>query len=724
MSKSKRIRKKRGGGWAAVGYSLRMARQAGPIKFTKALRRSNVCKTCALGMKGMKNELGHGFQVCKKAMQAIAQDLRPAIPPEFWKQHSIEQLKAYSGRDLESLGRLSHPLFRGADSTHFEVISWEEAYQKVFEQFRSVDHSRSFFYTSGRSSNEAAFLIQLLARQYGTNNINNCSYYCHQASGVGLKQTFGSGTSTVMLEDVEKSDLVVLIGCNPSSNHPRFMTFLMNLRSRGGNVLVVNPFVELGLERFGVPSKIGSLLFTTEIASEYYQPHCGGDLSFLKAVCVKLWRDGKANKKFLEENCNNYQEWVNDLESQDIDSLLVKSGLSQGELNSFVDYLVNAKSIIFSWAMGITHQIHGVESVRTLANLALMLGQVGNPGSGLLPLRGHSNVQGVGTNGVVPKLSQNMIDALAQHLNLVVPKESGFDTHSSMEAASQGKIDFAVLLGGNLYGANPDLQWASDALNQISFTLQISTTLNQGHLMGQGKTSLILPVRTRDEEKQITTQESMFNYVRYSSGGAKAPIENLPSEVEIITLIGKELYNTNPVPWDQFSDHTIIRDFISKTVPGMREVSEIVEKEFTIPGRIYHSPKFSTEDGKANLAIVESIDATPEQQHYNLTSFRSEGQFNTIVYDEEDIYRGVSHRNVVFIHEEDGKSLGIEDGDMVKLVSEVGSLEVEAVFSRIRPKNVAMFYPEANAIIPANIDPQSKTPSFKRCQVKISKISS
>ena len=225
MSKSKRIRKKRGGGWAAVGYSLRMARQAGPIKFTKALRRSNVCKTCALGMKGMKNELGHGFQVCKKAMQAVAHDLRPPISQEFWKQHSITQLKSYSGRELESLGRLSHPLFRDEDSTHFEVISWNEAYEKVFKQFRKVDHSRSFFYTSGRSSNEAAFLIQLLARQYGTNNINNCSYYCHQASGVGLAKSLGGGTATLTLEDVSKADLVVLIGANPASNHPRRASF-------------------------------------------------------------------------------------------------------------------------------------------------------------------------------------------------------------------------------------------------------------------------------------------------------------------------------------------------------------------------------------------------------------------------------------------------------------------------------------------------------------------
>ncbi|MCE7733471.1 MAG: FdhF/YdeP family oxidoreductase [Candidatus Heimdallarchaeota archaeon] len=721
MGKSKRIAKKRGGGWPAVVYSMKLAKKAGPLKLLKAIRKSNVCKTCAFGMKGARNELGEGLQICKKGMQAITQDLMPGIPKEFWETHPIDLLKTYSGKELEGLGRLIHPLYRKIGDEYFTSISWDDAFEKIFDQFRNVTSDKTFFYTSGRSSNEAAFLTQLLARQYGANNVNNCSFYCHQATGVGLSQTFGSGTSTVELEDVDKSDLVVLIGANPSSNHPRFMTHLMNLRKRKGSVLIINPFKEVGLEKFAIPSKVRSLLFTSDIASDYFQPHCGGDMSFLKAATAKIWIDGFGNKEFMEKHCNNFEEWLADIETTDIAKLLTQAGLTEDELDVFCEYLINANNVIFTWAMGLTHQIHGVETIRILANLALMLGMIGKEGAGLLPLRGHSNVQGVGTVGVVPKLKPKMVDALAEHLQVTVPDQPGLDTFASIEAAERGEIDFALLLGGNLYGSNPNLNRAGQALNNINFTLQISTTFNLGHIFGQGKECLILPVRTRDEETQITTQESMFNFVRYSVGGSKSPAEDLPTETEIIGNIGRTIFPDGSISWTDMANHDSIREVISNVVPGLKEIISVTEKEFTVPGRVYHEPEFNTPNKKANLGVFSPPDTSPKTGHFNLTTFRSEGQFNTIIYDEEDIYRGTNHRNVVFISQVDLDQMEIESGNQVIVKSEIGEMKVEAVSARIRPGNLAMFYPEANQIVPAKLDPKSRTPSFKRITVSLKK---
>lgn len=714
---------KRGGGWNAVKYSFVMSMKAGgPHRLLGALRRRNTCKACALGMKGMRNELGQGFQVCKKAMQAIVQDLRPAIKREFWEKNSIKDLKTMSPRKLESLGRLGHPLLREQGDTHFRPISWDDAFSMIHKKMLGVAPERTIYYASGRSSNEAAFLLQLMARQQGSNHVNNCSYYCHQASGVGLGRTFGSGTATVTLEDVTRSDLLVLIGANPSSNHPRFMTQLMALRERGGRVVVINPLKEIGLQRFAIPSEVKSLFFTNEIASHYLQPHCGGDMAFLKAAVVKLWQEDRVDKKRMKKYCDNFDSWRSDIDSSNYEELLGFSGLSQAELNTFCDLLVNSENIIFSWAMGITHQKHGVESVQMISALALMLGMVGKEGAGLLPLRGHSNVQGVGTVGVIPKLKPKMVQRIGDRLGLDIPDHEGFDTYACMKAMDEERVDVAFYLGGNLLSSNPDTEWARKSLSKVPFTIQLSTTLNFGHLEGQGRTSLILPVRTRDEESHFTTQESMFNFVRYSEGGAKPPIKDLPSEIEIITRIAGQLFGNDTIEWDSLVDTDKIRDMISQVVPGLERISDVVEEEFTIPGRIYHEKRFSTKTGKAQLEVLSPPDARPSEGKFNLTTFRSEGQFNSIIYEERDLYRGTTHRDVVLMNPEDITNLGIKEGEYVKIRSAAGELKVQVVSYDIRMGNVGMYYPEGNVIVPRELDPQSKTPVFKRIEVTISPI--
>ena len=690
------------------------------LRLYQALKSRNTCKTCALGMGGMRNEIGQGLQVCKKSLQAQAQDMQAGIDRAFYTENSLAELARLSGRELEGLGRMVHPLYLAEDACHFQVLSWEEALSKLLDSWRTSNPNRSFFYTSGRSSMEAAFLVQLLARQWGTNNVNNCSYYCHQASGVGLGQSLGSGTSTVTLEDVTKSDLVVLIGANPASNHPRLMTLMADLRRRGGHVVVINPFKELGLQRFKVPSQLSSLLFGSEIASLYLQPHCGGDLAFLKAAAAYLWRKQMADVEFLQTYCNGFEEFRADLVVQDLDDLLAKSGISQKELQAFCEHLGRSENTIFAWAMGITHQKQGVDNVRAITNLALLRGMVGKPGAGLLPIRGHSNVQGIGSVGVVPKLKPQMAEAMLKHLGVDQPKRAGKDTFHCLQAAHKGEIDFTLCLGGNLYAANPDLKWAAEALAKIDFTVFMSTTFNLGHIHGHGKNTLILPVRARDEEKQSTAQESMFNYVRLSHGGRPAPIDDLPSESGVFAEVGKRLLGEKPVPWSDLFDHAEIRKFIAQTVPNMEPLAQLDRgNEFTIPGRIKHHPVFNTENRKANLSVLDPPDGRPAKGKFNLMTFRSEGQFNTIIYDEEDLYRGVEHRQVVFMNHDDIGSHGFAEGEWVWVRSRIGRLRVAVVDAPIRSGNVAMYYPEANAIVPGKLDPQSHTPVFKRIAVEI-----
>jgi len=715
------------GGRNSIQYAFRTAKNSGGfIKFFSALNSPNTCKTCGLGKGGIKgglrNEMGQGFQVCKKSMQAQAQDMLPGIPEEFFKKTSLRELAQMSGQKLEALGRLINPLYLPEGADYFQPVEWSQAYEILLKNWQSANPDRSFFYSSGRSSNEAVFLIQLLARQWGTNNINNCAYYCHQASGVGLTQSLGVGVSTIQLDDLQKSDVIILIGANPASNHPRLMKYFVHHKRRGGKVLVINPFKELGLQRFNVPSDIRSLLFGSNIADYYIQPHCGGDLAFIKAAIALLFKEKKVDTDFLDKHCNNLDEFQKDIESQDIEKLLKMSGVSLKDLQIFCDYLNKSKNTIFAWGMGITQQLHGVESVRMIANLALTLGMVGKEGAGLLPLRGHSNVQGVATVGAVPQLKKKIAESLMKHLNIKLPPSPGKDTFSCIEAASKGEIDFALLLGGNLYGASPHLKWTREALNKINFIAFLSPTLNSGHVQGGGKNSLILPVRARDEEKLSTSQESMFSYVRLSLGGSKAPSDDLPSETDIFAIAGKTLLGETPVPWSKLADHKEIRKLISITLPKMHSMAGLDSgKEFTIPGRVKHTPNFSTENEKANLAAIDSVDSRPEEGFLNLMTFRSEGQFNTIVYEEEDLYRGAEHRMVVFMNKNDISNNGFSTGKEVWVESEAGKIKLELLEGSIRAGNAAVYFPEANIIVPGKVDPQSRTPAFKRVSVRIYK---
>ncbi len=394
------------------------------------------------------------------------------------------------------------PLYAGRDDTHYRVIGWEEALDRVARQLRDQPPDQNFFYASGRSSNEAGFLLQLFARLYGTNYVNNCSYYCHQASGVGLGRSLGTGTATVTLEDVEKTDLFVLIGGNPASNHPRLMRTLMNVRRRGGHVLVINPVKEIGLVNFSVPSDVRSLLFGSKIASLYVQPHIGGDIALLTGVAKIVLERNAVDARFLAEATEGFEAYQAHVRGTSWETIEQASGVDRATMAKMAEMYLRAPTAVFGWTMGITHHEHGVANVQTIVNLALLRGMVGRPRAGLLPIRGHSNVQGIGSVGVAPALKQKILDNLETYLKVKLPTRPGLDTMACMEAAEQGAVRSAVCLGGNLFGSNPDATFALQALSKLELVAYLSTTLNTGHAWGRARETLILPVRARDEEPE------------------------------------------------------------------------------------------------------------------------------------------------------------------------------------------------------------------------------
>ena len=720
-----------GGGLPTILYSIRKARESGGLlHFYRRMRLRNTCKTCAVGMGGqrggMRNELSDHLEVCKKSFQAQAADMMPPIDESFFTRHSHEDLLQWTPKQLEDAGRIGFPVMFEEGQSHWRRITWREAVDVSAEALRESKPEEAVFYASGRSGNEAAFLLQCFARVYGTNNVTNCSFYCHQASGVGLQMAIGSGTSTVEAADLEHADFAMVIGANPASNHPRLIKPLVDIRKRGGKVVVVNPVREAGLERFRIPSRLGSLLLGSKVSDVYVQPHIGADIAFLKGVAKYVLENGGVAEEYVAQNTTGWPELRADLEAATWQDLEAASGVALQQMNEVGQLYLRSRNAIFLWAMGVTQHVHGVENILAIANLAMMRGMLGRPHAGLLPIRGHSNVQGVGSVGVVPALKDAFKRRLEAAYNIEVPARRGFDTVESIEAMGQGKVHASLLLGGNLYGASPEPAWTARCMQQVDTSIYISTKLNPGHFHGRGKKTVILPARTRDEEAQSTTQESMFNYVRLSDGGASPLSAEMRSEVEIIASIAAKVLPAQPIDWESWKDHKKLRQEIARVVPGFTDLGNIdkTKQEFTVPDRIRHTRQFGTADGKARMHVTAvPMDALAEDE-LRLMTLRSEGQFNTVVYEEDDAYRGVRGRDVVLMHRVDVKRLGFSPGERVHVVSQAGTYgPVRIACIDIRPGNVAAYCPEANVLIPRTLDPRSRTPVFKNVAVRIVPVS-
>ena len=707
-----------GGGIAAIVYVLRKGREAGGVlRLYRRMRSRNACKTCALGMGGqlggMVNEAGRFPEFCKKSVQAQAGDMAGAISEEFFRATPIEALARLTPLEFERLGRLAFPVIADDGAARFRRLGWDEALARAAGALREAPPDEAFFYSSGRSSNEAAFLLQLIARAYGTSNIHNCSYYCHSASGVALSGVYGTATSSIVLEDLEQADFALVAGANPASNHPRLVPVLVRLRRRGGRVLVVNPIRELGLVRFRIPSDPRSLLFGSTVSDIYLQPHAGSDVALFKALLKSVVETGGVDRGFVAEHTTGWEDVERDLASSSWEALVAACGVPKREIDEAAAALVAARRGIFLWAMGLTHHANGVDNVLALANLALARGWLGRSGCGLLPIRGHSNVQGVGSVGVSPALRKAFAERM-ERLYDIRAAGPGQDTYASMRAAHEGRIRAAVLLGGNLFSSNPDRVWSAAALRRIPVTVSITTKLNEGHVLGRGRTAIILPALARDEESQGTTQESMFNYVRLSDGGTPAVAGEMRSEVEILASLAERILPPGRFDWGALRSHRRLREEIAKAVPGFEPIGAIDEtrREFQIGGRTFHEPTFATPDGRARFHVTPSP-AAPRPGELRLMTIRSEGQFNTVVYEEEDLYRGTTRRDAVMMSAEDAARLGAAEGDRVIVETEVGRLPARVAIIDVRPGNIAMYYPEANAIVPRRLDSRSGTPAFK-----------
>ncbi len=695
------------------------------MRLYKRMRTRNACKTCALGMGGqqggMTNEAGRFPEVCKKSVQAQAGDMAPPIKEEFLRRNDFASLAALGSEGLERLGRIGFPMLAGPGDDRFSRISWEEALERAGGAFAGTHPDQTFFYSSGRASNEAAFLMQLVARAYGTNNVHNCSFYCHSASSVALAGVYGSGTASVTLEDLDRADLALVAGANPASNHPRLMSKLVELRRRGGRVIIVNPLRELGLERFRIPSDLRSMVFGSTVSDLYLQPAVGTDVALFKAILKGLFERGACAHDFIESHTEGWQALRDDLAGVSGRQLSRACGVSETEISQAVDMIGESGTGIMMWAMGLTHHENGVDNVHALSNIALARGWLGKKGAGLLPIRGHSNVQGVGSCGVTPRLKEAFADRLEEAYGIEMPRGDGLDTYHSMTAAAEGRIHAAFLLGGNLFASNPDRPWAARALQCIDTTVYVSTKLNEGHIHGRGRTCIVLPALARDEESQATTQESMFNFVRLSDGGAPAATAEMRSEVDIIASLAERILAPGRFDWARLRSHAELRSEIARAVPGYAPLASIDEskREFQVQGRSFHEPVFGTASGRASFYVTPLPRFRPGDGQLRLTTVRSEGQFNTVVYEQADPYRGNKRRDVVMMSAADAGRLGVREGQGVIVEAEAGRMAVSVSLADIRPGSVAMYYPEANQLVPRRLDPRSGTPAFKSVAVTI-----
>ncbi|WNZ26806.1 FdhF/YdeP family oxidoreductase [Leptolyngbya sp. NK1-12] len=731
-----------GGGLPVIQYWAEHTLSPEGPKLWQTLLHKSACLSCAWGTGGQKggftNEVGETLQRCMKSVEAISAEIQPAVPLSVFEQRPLSALQQLTSLEADRLGRLSVPLIHRAGSDRYECIGWDEIYQIAESAFRQPPE-RVASYSSGRSSNEAAFLLQLLIRTLGSNNLADCSDLCHSPSTVGLKQMFGSGTSMVSLENLKKADCVVLIGSNAPANHPRLMNELIQLRERGGKVIVVNPVVEVGLVKFASPAfPIKSLLTGSEIASLYLQLAPGSDVALFVGIQKALLEKGLVREDYLQAYTENWQDVLEQAKNTNWDAIISTCGVSQTEIKAAAEIIGTSKGVVFAWAMGITQHDNGVDNVYSIANTALLTGNAGKAGAGTMPIRGHSNVQGFGSMGVVvtDRLKQEIQEALERLLGRSLSRVPGYDTRALIEAADAGQIDTLICVGGNLYAANPDSTQAKRALGKINTIIYLATKPNLGHFHGLAQqNTIIIPVFNRFENPHKTTTESGNNFVRLNDEG-KTHLTNadLISEVEFLTELAHRLLGDYPVNWRRLQDTQYIRQLIAQTIPGYEKIGSIdqTKEEFTIGGRIFTQPKFATPSGKAKMFVTPlpqlqlpsaadfGIPESIPSLVLTLITGRSYSQHNTVVYKPGDRYRGMPHRNCILMHADDVERAGFREHQQVTVQGDAGKLEnVEIILGSVRPASALMFYPEVNVIFKARIDKRSGTPAFKRVPVVV-----
>jgi molybdopterin-dependent oxidoreductase alpha subunit len=655
----------------------------------------------------------HAAEFCENGAKAVAEEAtKLTVGPDFFAQHSLDFLAGKTDYWLGQQGRITVPVVRRAGATHYEPITWAGALDLIAENLRGLDSpDEALFYTSGKTSNEAAFLWQLLARSYGTNNLPDCSNMCHESSGTALTETIGIGKGSVSLEDFDKADLIVVLGQNPGTNHPRMLSALERAKKRGARIIAVNPLREAGLVRFKNPQSPKGVTVGTALADLYLRVKVNGDLALLQALGSLLLAD--ADHEFIAEHTTGFPAYHEHVQDVDWDVVREATGLEREVIDDAAEMLRHSNATIFCWAMGITQHRNAVATIKEIVNLALLQGNIGKPGAGLCPVRGHSNVQGDRTMGIWEKMPDAFLDALRDEFGFEPPRHHGHDTVDAIKALRDGRARVFLGMGGNFTAAAPDTEVTEAAMRAAQLTVHVSTKLNRSHVV-PGETALILPTLGRSErdhtggrDQKVTVEDSM-SAVHASRGPLKPPSEDLRSEVDIICSLGKAL-GINHIPWADFrADYGEIRRAIGRVVPGAEDFDARAtsRRGFVLPHPPRDSRTFPTKGGKAVFSTSPIDVLQVPEGRLILQTIRSHDQFNTTIYGLDDRYRGIhGGRRVVFVNPEDIRDLGFGDGQIVDLVSEWHDGDRRAEKFRIvsydQPRGcAAAYYPETNPLVP------------------------
>jgi molybdopterin-dependent oxidoreductase alpha subunit len=731
---------------AVVRALRRTVREAGALRGAKLLSRLNQeggfdCPGCAWPESGDRSFA----EFCENGAKAVSHEgTTKHLDESFFREHSIASLRTRDDHWLEAQGRLTQPMHKPAGSDRYVPISWEDAFARIGDKLRGLaSPHEAVFYTSGRTSNEAAFLYQLFVREFGTNNLPDCSNMCHESSGTGLGETIGVGKGTVGLDDFELADAIFILGQNPGTNHPRMLVTLQKAKERGTTIVSINPLRELGLVRFSNPQRPLDLLGrSTELTDLYLQVRIGGDVALLKGIMKFVFEAEDAapgtvlDHAFLDEHTVGLGELRADVLAASWPELERASGLDRAAMKEAADIYLRSERVIACWAMGLTQHRHGVANVREITNLLLLRGNMGKAGAGACPVRGHSNVQGDRTMGIWEKPRPEFLDRLDAEFGIRAPREHGFDTVETLRAMAAGRVKVFFAMGGNFAAATPDSERAAEALARCEMTVQVSTKLNRSHLE-TGREAIVLPCLGRTERDQqaggvqfVTVEDSM-SMVHRSEGKMPPASPELRSEPAIVAGLARAaLGRASRVPWEELvADYSRIRDRISRVIPGFERFNERVLEPggFRLPNGA-RERRFDTANGgsKAVLTVNPLPRLDLADGEFLLMTIRSHDQFNTTVYGLDDRYRGIQgERRVVFMNEDDAKEAGLDADSRVDVTSTFEGVTravhgFRVVPYRIPRRCLAAYFPEANPLVPLESFAEgSRTPAYKSIVVTV-----
>jgi molybdopterin-dependent oxidoreductase alpha subunit len=678
------------------------------------------------------------FEFCENGAKHVADEATTKrITPEFFQKWSVAELAQQTDQWLNAQGRLTHPMLLHRDATHYEPVSWENAFELLSGELNSLNYpDQAIFYTSGRTSNEAAFLYQLFVRQFGTNNLPDCSNMCHESSGSALSETIGVGKGTVTLEDFEWAQAIFVIGQNPGTNHPRMLTSLERAKRHGCKLVHINPLPEVGMTRFKHPQDVLGLLGSgTQLADLFLQVRINGDVALLKGISkAVLAHEDALDRDFINNYTDGFEAFASALRNVSWDEIVEQSGVTREQIEQAAQIFVASERTIFCWAMGLTQHRNAVANIQEIVNLMLMRGQVGKPGAGFCPVRGHSNVQGDRTVGIWERPTDFFLDRLGEAFDFEPPRNHGFDTVRAIQAMHDGQAKIFFALGGNFLSATPDTDFTAVALRRCRLTAHVSTKLNRSHVI-TGDRALILPCLGRTEVDvqatglQFVTTENSMGVVQVSRGSLEPASTELLSEPQIVARLARAtLEHRTSVNWEELAgDYDKIRDVIERVIPGFDDYNARVREPggFNLPNAA-RNRVFNTTSGKAQFTVHELPEHHLQPDQFLMMTIRSHDQFNTSVYSSNDRYRGISDdRRVVFLNEEDIAAAGLRARQVVDLVSHFEGEERIARRFVIVPYDIprrcaATYFPEANVLVPVrNVALKSNTPVSKSVVISI-----